>query len=814
MNRIVSLAVASLAPLVYLTPSGAEEAVRPPRGSDYYVSPSGKDANSGNSPSAAWQSIERVNAQRFLPGDRVCFEGGQTFKGAITLDAEDVGVLCAPVVVTSYGQGRATIESGSANGLKATGCQFLEVENLVFAGGGRDAGDNCGVLFDGVQHSAINQVEVRAYQRAGVEVRNSQHVRVTHVYATENGYVGIGCRGKSAGVYVGYCRAINNSGFRASPDHSGNGILFEWGPQDCLVEFCEAALNGWDMGNKQGANGPCGIWTWDVDNVNIQYCISHDNKTTKGDGNGFDLDGMTRNSLIQYCYSYDNQGCGYLVMPFQRDKGPSNNTIRYCVSENDGEGGIRFYGSDLNTISVYNNVIYNDKMAPIRSAMFGNNAQRVTIRNNIILTKGNHGFIDEDDYAKGRVASVQFAGNCYYNYGGAPKWLNHGSLEEWHKAGMEMVDGKPVGMYADPLLKDAGRGEKLTHPTKLPEMLAYTLRPESPCIDVGGAPFAPAGFAVLKHDLFGNRLPQGSGCDLGVFEAPAVRIRTMLEIVTPFPATTTLSKGVVRCTVTNAAGSRPVAGTVSLAAMQNNQPVALDQNFSLRFENGESLSFSLPPGQQASKDFIIELSPGVCTLQARSSYDGMEAGRVPVTIECPIGRVARINRVEDVAQSLSSQPVHQVRFADKAECKAQWAVAGSDLAVAVQVPDRRVQRGNGPTEWSEVEVYGAARGGSSTGQTFLLPASGEQPAATMLFREGKVVPCPEIRVKSSPMPDGYALEALIPLKVLTIDPPANAFLLQLGIRRSMGEHNALEWMTLFPTARGGSAEFGRMIVRE
>src|SRR4029077_18560841 len=51
--------------------------------STYYVSSSGSDGNSGTSTSAAWHSITKVNSVGLKAGDKVLFQGGQTFSGGL-----------------------------------------------------------------------------------------------------------------------------------------------------------------------------------------------------------------------------------------------------------------------------------------------------------------------------------------------------------------------------------------------------------------------------------------------------------------------------------------------------------------------------------------------------------------------------------------------------------------------------------------------------------------------------------------------------------------------------------------------------------
>jgi hypothetical protein len=89
---------------------------------DYYVSTSGNDANSGTSPAEAWQTISKVNSTDFEPGDGIFFEGGETFTGGISFSDEDMGTPNSPIIVSSYGTGMATISSGTDHGLYAHNC--------------------------------------------------------------------------------------------------------------------------------------------------------------------------------------------------------------------------------------------------------------------------------------------------------------------------------------------------------------------------------------------------------------------------------------------------------------------------------------------------------------------------------------------------------------------------------------------------------------------------------------------------------------------------------------------------------------------
>src|SRR6187549_3663272 len=94
---------------------------------NYYVSASGSDSNDGAAPQAAWRSPAKINTIDFNPGDSLFFEGGNTFTGTIKLGSEDNGSKDKPVVFTSYGRGRATINAGDGDGLFAINTSFIKL---------------------------------------------------------------------------------------------------------------------------------------------------------------------------------------------------------------------------------------------------------------------------------------------------------------------------------------------------------------------------------------------------------------------------------------------------------------------------------------------------------------------------------------------------------------------------------------------------------------------------------------------------------------------------------------------------------------
>jgi len=482
---------------------------------DYYASPTGGDSNPGTQ-AQPWQSIAKVNGTNFKPGDHVLFEGGKTFAGTITLDENDSGTNAKKLTVTSYGNDRAIINGGNASSLIANGCNHLVVKNLNFVGSGQKTGNTkTGVLVRDSEDIEIDHIDVSGFQKSGVSAGGVRNIRITNVYAHDNGSAGISAGASqkrwSENVYIGYCIAENNPGDPTNlTNHSGNGIVVGQ-LSNAVIEYCEAMNNGWDMPRR--GNGPVGIWAWSADKVIIQFCIAHDNKSPGHDGGGFDLDGGVTNSILQYNLSYNNEGPGYFLCQYPTAPIFKDNIVRYNISQNDGTrnnrmSGIDIYASDvgMSDCQIYNNTIYNKNGAAI--AFGGLDVPGIIIRNNIFIFAGE---LISGDSERGR-----FENNIYWPVDERDLIFDgHKSIDEWAAAtGQEKIGDTIVGRYVDPKLIKPGTA-KLTDLTKLATLKAYRLRANSPCIGAG-LPIKDNG----GRDFWGNKIPKGQKPTIGACQKP------------------------------------------------------------------------------------------------------------------------------------------------------------------------------------------------------------------------------------------------------------------------------------------------------
>jgi len=395
--------------------------------SNYYVdSQSGNDTNAGTK-NKPFKSIEKINSLQLKAGNSVFFAGKQTFAGTLKLFAL-AGTKELPIIIGSFGNGHAIINGGNANSIHADSCTWLKIKNLVVTGNGRLKGNTgSGVEFRKVQNCSIDSIEASGFLWSGVKVVGGRNLRITNVYAHDNGFSGINVEsdGQDAGglegsgqktfrnLYIANCLAENNPGCPAVlNNHSGNGILIG-GVTNGTIEYCEAKSNGWDMPRE--GNGPVGIWAYQCDSVTIQYCYSHDNHTSeKGvDGGGFDFDGGMTNSVMQNNFSANNEGAGYGLFQYGGASEWKNNIVRNNISYNDGrknsqagfllwiENGLT---KSISECQIYENTVVNCYGYAVN--IYEGNYPGFNFRNNIFLLTA-HSL----SYVTGKYTGAEFDKN-------------------------------------------------------------------------------------------------------------------------------------------------------------------------------------------------------------------------------------------------------------------------------------------------------------------------------------------------------------------------------------------------------------------
>jgi hypothetical protein len=517
----------------------------------YYISPTGDDKADGLSPATAWLTITKVNSMTLAPGTVVLFQGGAAFPGSISLTSTDGNDSSNPILISSYGGGRATIQSGAARGFYAYNTKGIHISNLVFEGSGMSANATDGVKFYTdlggnvkLSNIQIRNVEVRNYGIVGLSISASNYntgfkdVIIDSVHVHDVKENGLFISGYTSASFVGWCHQnvtirnseVNNVPGYADPNsHRGSGIIMAE-VDGGVIENCAAHHNG---ASNTHCGGPGGIWAYDCNNITIQHCESYKNSSGTGcDGLGFDLDGGMTNSLLQYNYSHENDGAGYLLGQYDGARAWSNNVVRYNISENDGRtnnGGITlFKGANctMNGCKIYQNTIYtsssptNSGVSAFSITQWNTGVNGVEVYNNIFQTAGGAMLVN---VPTGYDAA--FAGNLYWSSGSAFKIYYHGntysSVGAWRTAsGKEQVGSMATGVTGDPLLLNAGSAI-VAWPAPTYSLNAYTTSPISPAANVALDLNSLFGINSGTVDFFNTTLPSANLRDIGAYENPA-----------------------------------------------------------------------------------------------------------------------------------------------------------------------------------------------------------------------------------------------------------------------------------------------------
>jgi hypothetical protein len=485
----------------------------------YVDTTAGSDENAGTSPDHPWRSLERVSRSRPGPGARILLAGGQVFPGTLRLNKLS-GSEDAPIVVSSFGHARSTIDGSRGDGIVITDCDHVTVRDVSVVGCGRgDGSDGAGVILLRTAHVVLDGLDVSGFRAAGVSAGGDVGTRITSVRSHDNGSAGITVNGgyedvpRSRDLYIGHCVVYNNPGDPRNLDnHSGNGIVVG-GLDGGRIEYCEAFNNGWEM--PRTGNGPVGIWGWNCDRLTIQYCISHDNRSPGEDGGGFDFDGGVTNSTMQYNLSYDNEGTGYLLCQYPGAPRWHSNIVRYNISINDGSrsfhSGIGLWLGDtgISDALIYNNTIVN----AVHAVATKGDLPGFVYRNNV--------FVAGQAPLDGSFVSSRYEGNLYWRAGPGvfcrDGEAERNTLEDWARAtGQEMVSGWLVALWADPMIVMPGPGDELPRdPLDLATMPFGRLRSGSPCLGAGVSVPDNGG-----RDLFGNAVAATGRPSLGACEVP------------------------------------------------------------------------------------------------------------------------------------------------------------------------------------------------------------------------------------------------------------------------------------------------------
>jgi len=517
----------------------------------YYISTSGDDNAAGTSIGTAWKSIAKLNTVNLAPGTLVLFEGGQTFLGSISLNSNDANDSNNSVHISSYGNGKAIIKSGASMGFYAYNTKGIKISRLIFEGSGLQTNSTEGIMFYTdlggnvkLGNIHISNTEIRQYGKTGLSVYSYNYntgykdvlIDSVHVHHVKENGILIG--GYTSQTHTGYAHqnviirkteADNIPGYADANVHRGSGIIMAQ-VDNGTIEYSSAHHNG---AANTHCGGPGGIWTYDANNITIQYCEAYSNSSGSGcDGLGFDLDGGITNSTLQYNYSHNNDGAGYLLGQYDNARPWKNNIVRYNISENDGRtnaGGITLFkgaNSAMYGCKIYNNTIFtspsasNPGVAAFSVIEWFTGIEGIEVYNNIFQTTGGVALVNVPT-----GYNAYFAGNLYWSTGAAFKIKYQGTtyadLSSWRTAtGNEKVGSLNTGITADPFLSNAGSGG-IIFPSPCYSMNAYKINNGSPALNAGLDLNNLFTINIGANDFYKNPLST-SLKDIGAHEKPEI----------------------------------------------------------------------------------------------------------------------------------------------------------------------------------------------------------------------------------------------------------------------------------------------------
>lgn len=375
----------------------------------YIDSTDGVDDNPGDAPARAWKSLARVNQEVFQPGDRLLFRSGGIWTGQLAPNGS--GAADRPILIGKYGGEIKPILNGDGtveDTLLLRNAQYWEITELEITNRGDKPAVRRGVHivldnFGEAHHVYLRRLTVhdvngddRRKDNGGIVWRTigdrtpsrfiDLRIERCFVYRVDrSGIVAASTHWQRAKWFPSLQVAIRNN---VLDDLGGDGIV-PWASDGAIVEH-----NVLSNANRRSADYNAGIWPWSCDNTVVQFNEAYLTHGTK-DGQGFDSDWNSRNTLIQYNYSHDNEG-GFLLICNDGSAKPDSSAgnigtvVRYNISQND-RARIFHIGGPVRDTRIYNNTIYLAPGMDVQLVLFSNWngwAQSTAFLNNIFFAEG------------------------------------------------------------------------------------------------------------------------------------------------------------------------------------------------------------------------------------------------------------------------------------------------------------------------------------------------------------------------------------------------------------------------------------------
>ena len=343
---------------------------------DYFLSSAdGDDLADGTSRRKAWRNLEKINETPLKPGDRVLFVTGSVWRGQLVSRAQ--GEPGQPVVYMPVGQGpRPHIQAAGLHedAVLLLNPQHVELRGLEISNSGTNSAPRRGVHIRASNVGTLTNILIADLFIH--DVNGTQKIKDNGgiIFRTEGDRTPT--RFEGLRIERNIIWRVDRSGIAAQSHHArrtrwfpslnvvirdnwlgdlgGDGIV-PWATDGVLVEH-----NIVQGANERAGTYNAGIWPWSTDNTIMRLNRASAVKTLM-DGQGFDSDYNSRNTLIEYNLSHDNEG-GFLLICTPGKRNPRENwgnrgtVARYNISRHDAAR--TFHVSAAEQTAIHHNAVY------------------------------------------------------------------------------------------------------------------------------------------------------------------------------------------------------------------------------------------------------------------------------------------------------------------------------------------------------------------------------------------------------------------------------------------------------------------------
>jgi len=423
----------------------------------------GDDRNDGLSAQRSWKSLARLRDFALKPGDAVLLAAGSVWREPLVIRRS--GARGAPIVFSRNGEGpRPRIDAGgiAENAIEIVNAEFVSVSGLEVTNSATVPAIRRGVLIAAEDMGVARGISVSdlyIHDISGSNTRKDNGGIIFRATSTRvpsrfegltiernilwhvdrSGIAGISDQFSRARWFPSRFVVIRDNYLE---DIGGDGIVPR-GTDGALVEH---NIVRHASGRAGGYNA--GIWQWSTDNTLIQL---NEAAFTHGvfDGQGFDSDFNSRDTVLQYNYSHDNEG-GFLLLstPATRDDavnlGNTGTVARFNVSRNDQIRIFQLAGAS--NARIERNVIHVAADAEVQmvvATQWQGWSSNILFRDNIFAVAGTARYgreigRDGGHYLMGSgfapAADISFSGNRFLGRHLDPPKDRDGAWHERHRA--------------------------------------------------------------------------------------------------------------------------------------------------------------------------------------------------------------------------------------------------------------------------------------------------------------------------------------------------------------------------------------------